>query len=162
MCEYKNKNELLVHEMCHLALYNLTKQNSMKEEFRFFDEGFAEIMGRQIGEPNELNEYKKQSIQKAKKELKNKGISFQKVQKWNKFFGDFNNANAKLDWSAYDVGASFVFFILDTYSKDKLYDFFVSVSKTSNLAKSILEVFSKKESEFEVEWKNYILKKSKK
>ena len=152
--EHKNKEELLTHEICHLCLYSLTKGNSNKKEFRFLDEGLAEIVGRQIAEPTELEQYKKKSIQTTKEKIKNEGVSLEKIQQWTVYFGD--PKIKALDWSAYMVGSSFVFFILDNYQKDKLYDFFVSISKTRNLEKSIFETFSKNGSDFEKEWLRYV------
>lgn len=155
--EYKNKKELLAHEMCHLCLSNLTHQNSMKEEFRFIDEGFAEIMGRKIAEPETLSNYKKEAILKASKQIEH--LSFKILQQWRVYFGDFSNSNEK-NWAAYDVGASFIFFILDTYSKEKLYEFFISISKTGDFLRSLHSILKKSEQEIEKEWKDYILAQS--
>lgn len=151
--EYKNQRELLTHEMCHLSLYNLTNHQSMRECFRFLDEGLAEIIGRQIAEPNELELYKIKSINSAKNQIQN--LSFKKVQKWDEFFGAFDSPQK--NWDAYEVGVSFIFFIFDTYSKEKLYELFISISKTENLSKSVFEVFGKNETEFEKEWRTYVV-----
>ena len=156
ICEYKNKEELMAHEICHLCLYSLTYTNSMREEFRFLDEGFAEIMGRTIAEPGDLDDYKKDSFFKAKDQMDKGGLSFKDLQKWNTFFGDFSNSNEK-NWNAYLVGSNFIFFVLDKYSIEKLYELFVSISKTGDFCKSVFDVFKKNEVEIEKEWKDYVV-----
>jgi predicted SprT family Zn-dependent metalloprotease len=144
-----NENMVVTHEACHLCLANLTNKNSNKEEFRFIDEGWASIVGGDFS-----SQYKINSIIKTKEKINTGEVSFKKVQKWKIYFGGSNTG--KYNWSAYNVGTSFVYFILDTYSQDKLYDFFISIGKTENLSASILETFNKQESEFEKDWLGYV------
>jgi len=100
-----------------------------------------------------LELYKIKSINSAKNQIQN--LSFKKVQKWDEFFGAFDSPQK--NWDAYEVGVSFIFFIFDTYSKEKLYELFISISKTENLSKSVFEVFGKNETEFEKEWRTYVV-----
>ncbi|MFZ4713724.1 MAG: hypothetical protein ACOYL6_08440 [Bacteriovoracaceae bacterium] len=95
----KREEMVLAHETTHLCLAQITKGTSNLERFRFFDEGFASIVG-----GNFSSEYRNRALSVASKKARKGEVSFALVQKWSKYFGDPPNA----DYEAYEVGASFI------------------------------------------------------
>lgn len=154
--EYALKNDpvgIAGHESCHLCMANFTHEASVKEEFRFFDEGFADIFESIIN--NKTAEYKNESLAVAAIQNLKSNVSFDKVQKWSEYFGD---PRTKTNYYAYPVGASFNFFVIDTYGMDKLFMFFKDIGKTQDLAKSIKKVFKSDKLSIETEWQQYLKK----
>lgn len=61
--DYALKNDpigIVAHESCHLCMVNYTKGASVREEFRFIDEGFAEIFQSMISD--KLEDYKSEAL----------------------------------------------------------------------------------------------------
>ncbi len=141
---------VVAHEASHVCLGHLTRGASGLERFRFFDEGFANIMGAILS--GTLDQYKKQALVIAKRKYLNGDVSFEKAQEWSKYFGGPEEA----DYDAYLVGSSFVFYIIDTFGIDKLYDFFVDVGRTRNLEQSLTSVAAQPLQEVEKQWLRYI------
>lgn len=144
--------ELIAHETSHLCLFLLTKGMSNQEKFRFMDEGFAEIISHEI--LGNLDQYKRSFLLGAAIQLKKSNISITKVQNWSVYFGNSQSAN----WYAYDVGASFNFYIKDQYNEKKLKALFIDFGKTKNLELSTKNILGKNISEIEVSWKDYLFK----
>ena len=145
-------NNVIAHETSHLCLYQLTKGASNEEEFRFMDEGFAKIIENRFA--GSIEQYKRQSLITAAIQLKNNNVSLQAVQKWSLYFGGPEAGR----WWAYEVGASFDFFIIDQYGELKLKDLFKDIGKFHNLGISIRRVFNKSAADLESEWKAYLAK----
>ena len=154
--EYSAKYDLLggiAHESCHLCMENFTKKASVKEEFRFFDEGFANILQSTI--TNKATDYKNESLTIAAVQNNKNNINFEKVQKWSEYFGD---PQIKTNFYAYPVGSSFDFFVIDTFGMDRLITFFNDIGKTQDLEKSLKNVFKNNKQSIESEWLQYLKK----
>lgn len=148
--DHKNFKMILAHETSHVCLFQKTQEMSNKEQFRFFDEGLADILGRRLTSRERW--YKKTAFKKAKAKALNGKLSFKLVQKWKKYFGSPPN----VDFEAYMVGATFIYFITEKFGKSKLDNFFISIGRTQSLQKSIKEAFGKSILDFEKEWINYV------
>ncbi|MBC86727.1 MAG: hypothetical protein CL677_06060 [Bdellovibrionaceae bacterium] len=148
--EHENFKMILAHETSHICLFNKTNGASNTEPFRFFDEGLADIIGGRFvgGESN----YKKKAFSKAKAWNKEGKVSFSKVQKWNDYFGN----PPDVDFGAYMVGATFVYFILDSFGKDTLELFLIDIGKTKSLKITIKNIFDMNQDHFEKLWLKYI------
>lgn len=154
--EYSTKYDLLgviAHESCHLCMENFTKRASVKEEFRFFDEGFANIFQSTI--INKADDYKNESLTIATVQNNRNNVNFEKVQKWSEYFGD---PQIKTNFYAYPVGSSFDFFVVDTFGMDRLITFFKNIGKTQDLEKSLKNVFKNDKQSIESEWLQYLKK----
>lgn len=142
--------EVIAHETSHLSLHRLTRGVSMMEAFRFIDEGYANIVGKTV--MGSLAQYKESSICFATSECRKGSVGFEKIQKWSKYFGSPSKAN----WNAYLVGSSFIFYIIDTYSEEKLWEFFLDIAQTGDLSLTFTNVFRKTIAQVEDEWKRYL------
>jgi hypothetical protein len=143
-------NEIIAHESSHIALYHLTEGASILEQFRFFDEGQANILGAIATDT--LEEYKRLALNVAAIQHHKGNVSFEKVQAWSSYYGYPGSGSS----FAYDVGASFNFFIVDTYGEETLYQFFVDIGKTKDLTKTIHNIFNKSLKELETEWLQFL------
>ncbi len=141
----------VAHESCHLCLENFTKGASVREEFRFFDEGLAEIFQSII--ENRTAEYKAEALAVAALQRRRNNVGFAKAQKWSDYFG---NPRVRTNYYAYPVGASFNYFIIDTYGMDRLFDFFKDIGDTGDLEESSRHVFKKDQAALEAEWLSYL------
>lgn len=100
---------LVAHESSHIGLHHFTAGASTLEQFRFFDEGLANIMGAIAAD--RLSAYKQQALNAGAAQHSKGNVSFAKVQKWSSYYGRPGSGTKY----AYDVGASFNFFVMDTY-----------------------------------------------
>ncbi len=139
------------HESSHLSLANLTQGASVMEQFRFFDEGFADIFESIVQKDTEA--FKRDSLIIAALQSQNHNVSFKKVQNWSEYFG---NPQVKTNFYAYPVGSSFDFFIIDTYGMEQLFAFFKDIGNTQDLEKSIKNVFKKDQQVLETDWLRYL------
>ena len=73
--------------------------------------------------------YRKSALITAARKARKGGVSFAAAQKWSKYFGEPPNA----DYDAYDVGASFIFFVEDTYGEKRLFSFFQATGREPSL-----------------------------
>ena len=144
---------VIAHESCHLCMANLTKKASVKEEFKFFDEGFANIFQSTI--TNKAEDYKNESLTIAAVQNSRNNVSFAKVQRWSEYFGD---PQIKTNFNANLVGSSFDFYVIDTFGMDKLMTFFKDISKTQDLGESLKNVFKNDKQSIETEWLQYLKK----
>ncbi len=141
---------VVAHESCHLCMENLTQGASIKEEFRFFDEGFANIIESII--TNKADDYKKESLAIAAFQNTQNNVGFEKVQRWSRYYGDHQIRTN----NAYPIGSSFDFFIMDTYGINRLFAFFKDIGQTQDLAKSLRNIFKSGQQAIEVEWLQYL------
>lgn len=144
---------IIAHESSHLCLNLLTKTASTQEQFRFMDEGFAEIMAHRAF--NDLDRYKfNRALPAAALQLQKNNLSFAKVQKWSEYFGDPHNGR----WHAYDVGASFDFFIIDKFGERKLRELFAAIGLSHDFAAAVYSVLGVTLATLEADWKVYVAK----
>jgi hypothetical protein len=144
--------EVIGHESCHLGLAHYTGRASILEKHRFFDEGFAEIFESIIGKRAE--EYKCRALAYAAEQNYKNNVSFAKVQKWSVYFG--NPRQKKANFGAYLVGASFDFFIIDTFGTEHLLALFRDIGQTRDLEQSFKNIFAKNKKIMEAEWLRYL------
>jgi hypothetical protein len=146
--------DTLAHETSHLALYNLTNGQSIQTKFRFIDEGMATVMATRTAEDPNI---KKQKVMTSAEKNRRKGrLHFASAARWKQFFGNPNTNFNNLDWSAYDVGASFVYYIIDNYSEEELYTFCLSLGETKDFKASIQLVFGVSSAEMQKSWNKYV------
>ena len=60
------------------------------------------------------------------------------------------------DWTAYDVGASFIYIARDKYGKEKLLTFFTEIGRQGKLEGALAAVFNKTVQDFEKEWGTFL------
>lgn len=150
----KDFDKSFVHELTHICLYHKTKGQSTKEKFRFFDEGFADIVSNRF--ISNEKKYKERALQKAHELLLENKVHFKNIQKWSSYFG----IPPKVDYRSYNVGSTFIYFILDNYGSKYLDNFFESIRATGNLKTTIKNTFSINLDNFEQNWIKYIKSKS--
>jgi len=146
----ENLEVVLAHESSHLCMANLTKDFSNTEPFRFFDEGFASIMGAEAVGQAEV--YKKQALATSAQYARHGKVKFEMIQKWKEYFG----IPPEADWNAYQVGSSFIFFARDAFGAEKVREFFGAVGQSGDLDKALLSSFKCSKSSFESEWIKYL------
>lgn len=150
---YRHQGKLVIaHETSHLCLNLLTNGANMQEQFRFLDEGFAEIISNRIA--GNLKQYKTHALYTAAVQLHKNNLSFAKTQKWSKYFGAPKDGKRY----AYEVGASFVFFVMDRFGEKKLKNLFIAIGLSRNFAVAIQSTLGKTAAEVEANWKAYLLK----
>ena len=111
-------NQIIGHESCHLSMADFTNGASVKEKFRFFDEGFASIYEHMLA--NDSDDYKKTSLKIAVQQYLQGNVTFTKAQKWSEYFGD---PKKFVHYYAYPVGSSFVYYVIDSYGMDSFLSF---------------------------------------
>lgn len=147
---------LVAHESAHLCMYQMTRGASSTEPFRFFDEGYSDIVGKMIAGENMTN-YKRSALAIASVQVKANAVSFAKVQQWWSYAGRLpSEGNAY----AYPVGSSFVYFVIDSFGEKKLFDFFRDVGETRDLDTSLQHVFGLGAAAVEQRWTDYVVKEA--
>lgn len=145
---------IVAHESAHLCLYQVTRGASAMEPFRFFDEGYSDIVGETITGANMTN-HKCFALAIASAQVKAGALGFAKVQHWSSYAG--NRPSEGNDY-AYPVGSSFVYFVIDSFGEKKLFDFFRDVGETRDLDTSLQRVFGLDAAAVEQRWKDYVVK----
>lgn len=144
--------QVIAHESCHLSMYQLTRGASADEPFRFFDEGYCDLVGRMIAGEN-MATYKRSSLTTASREVKTKGVGFATMQHWSDYAGNHPSPKQAL---AYPTGASFVYFVIDSFGEKKLFDFFRDIGEARDLDTSLRNIFGLTALEVEQRWKDYV------
>ncbi|HEX5061732.1 MAG TPA: hypothetical protein VFV99_20335 [Kofleriaceae bacterium] len=144
--------QLVAHESSHLSMYQLTRGASATEPFRFFDEGYSDLVGKMIAGENMAN-HKRSSLAIANREVKTKGVGFETMQHWSDYAG---NVPSPKQAYAYPVGSSFVYFVIDSFGEKKLFDFFRDIGETRDLDTSLRNIFGLTAVEVEQRWKDYV------
>ena len=127
---------VIAHEASHLCLNLLTNGASNQEQFRFMDEGFD------------------QALPTAALQLQKGNLSFAKIEKWSKYFG-----GPYMDrWYAYEVGASFDFFIIDKFGEEKLKELFIAIGSSRDFTIAVHKTLGKTLDVLEADWKTYLTK----
>lgn len=148
----KNAERIIAHELSHICLGRYKNSTNVLDQFRFFDEGFANIVGYRV--VNDIESYKKQSLITAAVQNKADNMDFKKVQDWETYYARYKKNN----YFAYPVGSSFDFMIIDNYGEEILFKFFKDIAKTKNLNRTFKNVFKKDLATIETEWKEYVSK----
>jgi hypothetical protein len=138
---------VLTHETTHLCMASLTRGASNTEPYRFYDEGFASIVG-----GGKSPAYRKRALATAARKAAKGEVGFAKAQKWSTYFGDPPHA----DYDAYDVGASFVFFVEDVYGEKRLFAFFRSTGSEKTLDAATRKAFGESADAVETQWLAYL------
>jgi len=150
---YRHQGGLIIaHETSHVCLNLLTNGASSKEQFRFLDEGFAEIISNRIA--GNLEQYKTYALYIAALQLRKGNLSFAKAQKWSSYFGGPKAGKRH----AYEVGASFVFFVMDRFGEKKLKRLFIAIGSSHDFAAAAQSTLGKTVAALEADWRKYLLK----
>lgn len=146
-----------IHEASHVAMSRMTRGASLHEESRFFDEGFAYIIEGMVA--NRLQPYKQRSLSAANREIRANRLSFALLQNWTRYNGDWKSSqdDFRRNPDAYAVGASFVFYVMDTYGEGNWLQFLRHMGQAKNLELALGRVTGKSMVATEREWKQYIL-----
>lgn len=144
-----------IHETAHVTMFRMTKGASLHDEFRFLDEGFVDIIQSIVDDRPDL--YRKRSMYIANRAMKD--LSFVRVQAWTEYFGDWSGGrdDIKRNPDAYAVGASFVFYMLDTLGEAKWKEFLTDIGRTRKLDSSLLRIAGKNANIVEQEWRQYVV-----
>ena len=144
--------QVVAHESSHLSMSQLTRGASATEPFRFFDEGYSDLVGKMIAGEDMAN-HKRSSLAIANREVTTKGVGFETMQHWSDYAGNFPSPKQAY---AYPVGSSFVYFVIDSFGKKKLFDFFRDIGETLDLDTSLRNIFGLTAVEVEQRWKDYL------
>ena len=139
-------NELVGHELTHVALYTLSDGASAEDAFRFMDEGFANIVGARIA--GNLEDYKTNALARARSEH----ARLEEVQAWSVFFGGPTTGR----WWTYEVGSSFCFLILDQFGEPALRKLFVEIGRSRDLGQALKAAIGIDYQDVEQRWFAYL------
>lgn len=144
-------NETIIHETSHLANWKLSNGQTAETAFRFIDEGFATVW-QESGTSN-AGAWKTYLMKTAKACSAIGKVSFALAQDWSHYFGD---SPSNFHYDAYNVGASFVYFLQDTFGDDKLKEFLAALGSTQELGAAVQMTFGVGLGNFEAQWIAYI------
>jgi len=151
---------LVAHETSHLCLAVVTRGASATEAFRFLDEGFASILEARIA--GRGADYEEEAFAIAALELAKGRASFDLLQRWSEYFGDWQgrsstrDAGSQHDFDAYRVGSSFELWVRRFHGEGALRHLFVAVGTTRDLNQALAEALGKPAANVEAEWKAYL------
>jgi hypothetical protein len=161
--DLKRLTAAIAHETTHLAIFNLTQNGekhgaSIFNEFRFIDEGMAELVGRRVGG------FGPPKWDKVKAANQSGKIDFTQASNWRNeppyqgAPGRFNTALPSYfsyEFS-YAVGASFISFLESIRGLDGVKEFLRSLGIHRELETSLKEVYGLSLSDTEIAWKAFI------
>jgi hypothetical protein len=136
--------ELVAHETTHLALARLTGGASTREELRFVDEGMANAMQHEVDDTLQAYRATTRAAAAARAPL-----TIAPLEVWSSYFG---HADARPDWTAYDVAASFVLCVRDRYGDVRFRALLADLAATGALDASLRRVLDIDRSEIERLW----------
>jgi hypothetical protein len=139
---------VLAHETSHLALARMTGGASVKERFRFLDEGLACVLERRIG--GGFKRYRHRALAVAARRNRAHGLSFAEVRRWSTYF------ERKRDFDAYRVGASFVLFLVERHGEKKLWAMLRDLKRTQSLSRSARKVLGVGLPALQTQWRRYL------
>ena len=148
--------QIVAHESAHLCLCQVTRGASSMEPFRFFDEGYAHIVGKTIAGENMTN-HKRSTLSIASAQVEAEALGFATVQRWSSYAGTLPSEGNEY---AYPVGSSFIYFVIDAFGENKLFDLFRDVGETRDLDASFQHVFGLGAAAIEQRWKDYVVKEA--
>jgi hypothetical protein len=141
----------IAHESSHLFLAEITAAASTLDAFRFIDEGLACVIEHEVG--GGIDAYRDRALRRAAGRLREGPITFERVQRWSTYFG---TPERGLDFGAYDVGASFVFFVRDTWGDGRLLDLLRALGVTRSLESAVERSLGRPLPEVEAAWIAYV------
>ncbi|MBL6991930.1 MAG: hypothetical protein ISR65_19260 [Bacteriovoracaceae bacterium] len=147
---FKLFSRVVAHETSHIALCRLTDGASILNQFRFFDEGYANIVGSKLYGEDIL--YKGTSLRLGSLYHHYKHVSFSEIQNWETYYGGDNGR----DYNAYNVGSTFIYFIMDNYGPNILDNFFSNIGSSKSLKDTSISVFGVSLESLEKSWKQYL------
>jgi hypothetical protein len=139
---------IVAHETTHLALARLTKGASTSEPLRFVDEGLATIVQSRV--EHEADLYRRRASIVAAQRAREDEAILAHAQRWSQYFGD---PAIRADFEAYEVGASFVLFLLDTFGPDDTRRLFADLGGTRDLSRSCVRVVGRDLASIELGWR---------
>lgn len=151
--QHKEYNSCAVeHESAHLALFAYTRGASLREEFRFIDEGMATLIDAEAC--HRLEESKRKARRMAADAMRLNRVSFAAVQKWSVYFGIPERGTP--NWDAYQIGVSFNLFLWERYGKERLLAFLKELGTQGELGAALQASVGKDAATIESEWLGYL------
>ncbi len=152
------------HETMHIVNFMISKRSDNKHgvsvynQFRFLDEGFAEVLS------NEFVENSNFGIEELKQASLQGKVDLAQVQNWwNKppyegAPGSFNidMPSYYFNYFSYPAGVSFVLYLRTLGNDARIVDFFKSIGSSEDLTSSLKEVYDLTYDEAEKNWLDFI------
>jgi len=154
---YKQKwraMEIVAHETVHLANHNLTNGHSLRNRFRFIDEGYASVFGKRLF--GEDARYKQDVLVIAADQQRKDNVRLELVQDWKKYWGDWREDRRTLTNYAYPVGASFIYYLEDVYGEKEPLRFMSALGRTGNFNDASYLAFDVTGRQIEAGWITYM------
>jgi hypothetical protein len=136
--------ELVAHETTHLALARLTGGANLREQLRFIDEGFANVMQHEVDDTAASYRATARAAAAARAPL-----ALAPLEVWSTYFG---HGDAHPDWIAYDVAASFVLCVRERYGEARWHDLLADLAVTGALDASLQRVLHVDRATIEQQW----------
>lgn len=146
-CEESVVNTL-THEASHIALAQRTHKLSLQNENRFWDEGLATVLA--VTAEGGRGSAKGAILKRAAMRAADGDVSLPLLRKW--------NSGYKATSFAYEVAASFIFFLEESFRKYSLENFIRTLDETRSLSRTLRKLFHRSEQQIEEEWNAYLAK----
>lgn len=151
------KSYFVPHEASHIVLAAMTRGKSDTEGYRFIDEGWASIIGSRF--TGHKDTFKNESLAIAANEMKKGNLNFETIQNWTEYFGNWQTVKregVKRNYDAYNVGASFVYYFIDTYGEKRYRDLLIAIGKEPDLNSALMKVCKRSEVDVQKGWQDYV------
>ncbi len=149
---------IVAHESAHLAMAKLTRGASRQGRYRFIDEGFASLFG--SGLAGEEKTFRRDVLTVAAHQHRRGNVDFDLVQDWRSYkeipAEEVAYTGGQINRYAYAVGASFVFYLLDTHGLPPVMKFFEELGIADDLDTASRRVLDKSKAELETGWLSYL------
>jgi hypothetical protein len=150
--------KVIAHEAAHIAMARLTQSSSLRNKFRFIDEGYASVFSNDVAGKREW--HKAYSLQIAAREHRTQNVSFLLVQDWRRYWGDTRmhsgRDRSKFSDYAYSVGASFVYFFLDSFGENAFLKFLKNLPGHGSIHGALINSLGLTSTEVERLWLGYL------
>jgi len=141
--------QTVAHETTHIALARLSRKASIREPFRFLDEGFANIRETMVaGADSEA--YRRRAFGVAALRHRTDPLDVARLQRWSTFFG--RPRSSETDFMAYEIASSLVFVLLDKHGEAGLLRLFESLGRSGELEVSLRDALGTTPAELERAW----------
>lgn len=149
---------MVAHESAHLAMAKLTRGASRQDRYRFIDEGFASLFGSSLA--GDEKNFRKEALTIAAHQHRTGNVDFDLVQDWRAYKEippeQIAYTGGRINRYAYPVGASFVFYLLDTHGLPPVIKFFEELGVADNMDAAARRVFGKSKLDLESAWLAYL------
>lgn len=91
--------------------------------------------------------------------MKKGNLNFGTVQNWTEYFGNWQTVKregVKRNYDAYNTGASFVYYFIDTYGEKRYRDILVAIGKEPDLNSALMKVCKRSEVDVQKGWQDYV------